>query len=82
MRGTRAVRFDYDTLDAFLTLDEDAVRLRVPEGECDRLGLFAGKRVAMAIEDGGTHPAVVTEVRRGEPFAVVAVEFPARCGAG
>ena len=32
----------------------------------------------MGIEDGGMHPARVTEVRRGEPFAVVAVEFPAR----
>ena len=78
MRGTRAVRLDRDTVDAFLTLDEDAVRLRVPEGECERLGLFAGKRVVMGIEDGGMHPAVVREVRRGTPFATVAVEFPAR----
>jgi hypothetical protein len=78
MRETRAVRLDGDSLDAFLTLDADAVRIRVPEGECERLGLFAGKRVVMAIEDGGAHPARVTEVRRGRPFALVAVEFPAR----
>lgn len=74
----RTVRFDHVTLDAVLSLDSDAVRLRVPEGECERLGLFAGKRLAMGIEDGGMHSAVVTEIRRGEPFSIVAVEFPAR----
>ena len=78
MLRPRAVRFDRVTLNAVLSLDPDAVRLRVTEDECERLGLFAGKRVVMGIEDGGMHPAVVTEVRRGEPFAVVAVEFPAR----
>jgi len=78
MLRPRAVRFDHVTLDAVLSLDADAVRLRVPEDECERLGLFAGKRLAMGIEDGGMHPARVTEVRRGEPFTVVAVEFPAR----
>jgi hypothetical protein len=78
MLRPRAVRFDRVTLDAVLSLDADAVRLRVSEDECERLGLVAGRRLAMGIEDGGTHPAVVREVRRGKPFATVAVEFPAR----
>ena len=78
MLRPRAVRFDRVTLDAVLSLVADAVRLRVSEVECERLGLFAGRRLVMGIEDGGMHPARVTEVRPGEPFAVVAVEFPAR----
>jgi hypothetical protein len=78
MLRPRAVRFDRVTLDAVLSLDADVVRLRVSEDECQRLGLFAGRRMAMGIEDGGMHPAVVREVRPGEPFATVAVEFPAR----
>lgn len=78
MLRPRAVRFDRDTLDAVLSLDPDAVRLRVTEDECDRLGLVAGKHVVMGIEDGGMHPAVVTEVRREQPLALVVVEFPAR----
>jgi hypothetical protein len=82
MRGTRLVRFDRHTLAAVLTLDPDAVRVRLPAGECDRLGLYAGKRVAMAIEDGGTHPAVVTEVRPGGTHTLVAVQFPARAEGG
>ena len=52
--------------------------MRVPEDECERLGLFAGRRLVMGIEDGGMHPARVTEVRRGGPLTLVAVEFPAR----
>lgn len=78
MPQPRAVRFDHGTVDAVLSLDADVVRLRVTAGDCERLGLFAGRRVAMGIEDGGMHPALVTEIRRGESYAVVAVEFPAR----
>lgn len=78
MGGTRAVRFDREMLFAFLTMDGETVRLRVSDDECDRLGLIAGKEVGMAIEDGGQHPALVTEVQREPPFAWVAVEFPAR----
>ena len=78
MRGTRAVRFGRETVFAQLTLTEDAVRLRVSADECDRLDLFAGKQVPLAIEDGGQHTAQVVGVRREPPFAWVAVEFPAR----
>jgi hypothetical protein len=77
MPRLRAVRFDRVTLDAVLSLDADAVRLPVPEDECERLGLVAGLLLAMGIDDGGMRPVRVTEVRRGEPFSIVAVEFPA-----
>ena len=78
MRGTRAVRVGGETVFAFLVLDGDAVRLRVSADECDRLDLFAGKQVPLAIEDGGQHPALVVGVTREPPFAWVSVEFPAR----
>lgn len=80
MRGIRAVRFERDLLDVLLSLNDDRVRLRVSEDECDRLGLTAGRRVPMAIEDGGMHTALVTGVEREPPYAWVAVEFPARTG--
>lgn len=82
MGGTRAVRFGREMLFAFLTMDGETVRLRVSADECDRLDLCVGKQVGMAIEDGGQHPALVTDVQREPPFAWVAVEFPARRRAG
>jgi len=78
MRGIRAVRFDRDSLDVLLNMDDDVVRLRVLEDDCDRLGLTTGRQVSMGIEDGGMHPALVTGVEPEPPFAWVAVEFPAR----
>jgi hypothetical protein len=82
MRGTRAVRVGGETLFAFLSPDGVTFRLRVSADDCDRLDLCAGKQVPLAIEDGGTHPALVTGVTREPPFAWVAVEFPARARAG
>lgn len=77
MSGTRAVRLDREMLYAFLLTDREVLRLRVSADECDRLDLFAGKQLRMAIEDGGQYPALVLAVRREPPFAWVAVEFPA-----
>lgn len=73
MSGTRAVRVGREVVYAFL-----APTRAVSADECDRLDLFAGKQVPLAIEDGGQHPALVTGVEREPPFAWVAVEFPAR----
>ena len=78
MRGTKAVRVGGETVFAFLELGRDTIRLRVSADECDRLDLFAGKQVPLAIEDGGQHTALVVGVTREPPFAWVAVEFPVR----
>jgi hypothetical protein len=80
MGGTKAVRFGKELVYAFISTEGGKTRLRVSADECDRLDLFAGNQVPLALDDGEPARALVVGVTREPPFAWVAVEFstPAR----
>lgn len=44
------------TVSAYLTTQGDTARLRRDAGECDRLGLFAGKQVRAGLSPVVTRP--------------------------
>ena len=71
MRGTGPVLFAGAAIDAYFTLDGHTARVRVSADECDRLDLFAGTQLRVALPDRPTASALVTAVTAAPPFAWV-----------
>ena len=81
MRGTRAVQFGEQVVDAVVTTDGGKTRLRVSPDECERFDLFVGSQVRMGVDDGEPVGALVVGVTREPTFVWVEVEFtPAAIG--
>jgi hypothetical protein len=80
MRGTGAVRIGTELVYAYFHERGQTVRLRLSADECDRLDLFLGTQVQIALPDQDSAVALVTAVVPAPPFAWVEVEFAARVG--
>ncbi|QEL18396.1 hypothetical protein [Limnoglobus roseus] len=75
MRGTGLVSIGTELLYAFFAVNGRAARLRVSIEECDRMDLFPGRQVRVALPDQDAGIVLVTAVSHAPPFAWVEVEF-------
>jgi hypothetical protein len=75
MRGTGPVTIGEEVVYAYFTAERRAARLRLSADECDRLDLFAGRQVRLALSGREPASALVVAVVPAPPFAWVEVEF-------
>lgn len=77
MRGTGTVALNGATIYAFFAVIGRVVRLRMSVDECDRLDLFDGRPVRVALPGEKPSDGLVTATRRMPPFVWVKVETAA-----
>jgi hypothetical protein len=79
MRGTGAVTIDRGVVYAYFTADppRGRVLVRVSADDCDRLDLFAGRQVVVALPGQPAAPALLVVARSEPPFVWIEFELTA-----
>lgn len=71
MRGTGPVAVNGTTVYAYYMQDDNLLRVRISVDEAERLGIFDGLRVAVALPSEETKNLLVTALNRIPPYVWV-----------